>query len=277
MTVAEFLIAGEDKLKIAGIASARLDVLIILEDGLGKDRSWLLANQNEEISAAKFKQLGKTLGLRIGHRPLAYIRGFTEFYGHRFFVNESVLQPRPESETMIELLLDLVESRKSKVENWVVADIGTGSGALAITAKLELPNAEVVGVDIDPECLVVARKNAKQLKTKIKFFRGDLLSPIPYPLFPNVILANLPYVPRNVRINQSAAMEPKLAIDGGSDGLDVYRRFFDQLNTLKSKPRYILTESLPPQHSKLTQIASYAGYKLIKTTDFIQQFVVVSG
>jgi methylase of polypeptide subunit release factors len=90
-----------------------------------------------------------------------------------------------------------------------------------------------------------------------------------------VILANLPYVPINFMINQSAAMEPRIAINGGSDGLDVYRRFFDQINKLPRQPKYIFTESLPPQHKELGKIAKTSGYKLAKTQDFIQLFVLI--
>lgn len=266
MLIADFLKSSEARLNDADIGSARLDALILLEDELDKDRAWILANQDRAIKPEVLKRLEKKFELRIAHEPLAYIRGFSEFYGRRFLVNKNVLEPRPESETMIEILVNL-----PKIER--VADIGTGSGALAITAKLELPNTDVVGVDIDSKCLMVARQNAKKLKAEVKFLKGDLLQPLVangYRL--TAILANLPYVPRSVRLNQSADMEPKLAIDGGSDGLEVYRNFFDQINKLKSKPKYILTESLPPQHQQLSHIAADASYKLVKTEDLIQLF-----
>jgi methylase of polypeptide subunit release factors len=88
----------------------------------------------------------------------------------------------------------------------------------------------------------------------------------------DVILANLPYVPDSYKVNQAAAMEPKIAIFGGRDGLDVYRRFFAQLQRFSWKPNYVLTEALPPQHTELTKIAQSSGFKLFKADDFIQVF-----
>lgn len=267
MTIDKFLKTAEQSLKTAGIGSARLDSLILLEDQIGKERSWILAHPEVRLDVASLKKLNKKLALRAKHLPIAYIRGFSEFYGRRFIVNENVLEPRPESETMIELLKNLKLPGKP-----AIADVGTGSGALAITAKLELPEAVVVATDIDVKCLTVARKNAKNLGVKIGFYRGDLLSALPLGANPDVLLANLPYVPRNFHINQAAAMEPRLAIDGGSDGLDVYRKLFKQLEFLISKPRFILTESLPPQHKGLAQIAKQTGYELTKNEDLIQVF-----
>lgn len=267
MTLGELLKSAEHRLADVDIGSARLDSLILLEDELSRDRSWILAHLEVELDGKDVSNLDKKLARRAKHIPLAYIRGFSEFYGRRILVNASVLEPRPESETMIELLKKLKLPAKP-----VIADIGTGSGALAIIAKLELPKAGVLAVDIDPKCLTVARRNANNLKAKVRFYRGDLLSALPENLKVNAILANLPYVPRNLHINQAAAMEPRLAIDGGSDGLDVYRRFFEQVKALKREPEFILAESLPPQHQALSQIANQAGYKLADTEDLIQLF-----
>src|SRR3990167_2024507 len=280
MNLRDWLTQAEKKLKSAGIGSARLDVLILLEDELAKDRSWLLAHPENAMRPEELKSLNKEIHRRIKHEPIAYIRGFSEFYGRRFVVNKDVLEPRPESETMIELLKNLLCHDSAIYRDTpCIVDVGTGSGALAITAKLEITDSKVLAVDIDPKCLVVARQNAKAHGVKIKFFQGDLLSPLlstDYRLPTAILLANLPYVPRNFRINQAAAVEPRLAIFGGSDGLDVYRRLFDQLSkgtTLRGeRTEYILTESLPPQHEKLAAIAKIVGYKLKKSSDFIQLF-----
>jgi release factor glutamine methyltransferase len=157
----------------------------------------------------------------------------------------------------------------------VIADIGTGSGALAITAALELPNVTVLAVDIDPNCLLVARKNANKYDVAVQFFEGNLLAPLanlPVPMLSNIILCNLPYVPDEFHINVAAMHEPKLAIFGGTDGLDYYRTLFDQINSLDTKPSYILTESLPSQHPALLSIAAQYGYKQQVEDDFIQLF-----
>jgi len=156
----------------------------------------------------------------------------------------------------------------------IMADIGTGSGALAITAKLELPQANVIATDSDPSCLRVASQNAKKMGAQVRFLLGDLLSPInDLQIKPTILLCNLPYVPDSFQINPAALQEPRVAIFGGHDGLNVYRRLFMQLETTSLSPSFILTEALPPQHDDIATIAKGSGYKLEKVDDFIQLFV----
>src|SRR5688572_26953494 len=117
MLIADFLQKAETKLKTAGIGSAQLDCVILLEDELHKDRAWLLAHPEHEVAHTHLKKLEKQVIRRAAHEPLAYIRGFTEFYGRKFKVNKRVLEPRPESEAMIELLKQLTKHGKWKVES----------------------------------------------------------------------------------------------------------------------------------------------------------------
>ena len=267
-----FLDQATDRLKSAGIGSARLDVLILLEDALHKDRSLILAHPEIQLSPIQQKKLNKQIARRAGSEPLAYIRGFNEFYGRRFKVNKRVLEPRPESETMIELLKKLLHHKSpvSKDTPWKVADVGTGSGALGITAKLEIPDAEVDLFDIDASALAVAKHNCALHELHLRTVKRDLLrnSHKPY----DVILANLPYVPNHWQINKAAAMEPRVAIFGGKDGLDVYRRLFEQLTHFSWRPKYIPTESLPPKHLKLAEIAQAAVFQELTSQDFVQIF-----
>ncbi len=277
MRVKAFLGKATEKLKTAGIGSARLDVLILLEDALHKDRALILAHPESGLTASQQRKLNKQITRRADNEPLAYIRGFTEFYGRRFKVNRRVLEPRPESETMIELLKKLpkiqnssirqAQDKKFKIQ---IADVGTGSGALGITAKLEMPDVEVDLYDIDASALGVAKHNCALHELHLKTVKRDLLrnSHKAY----DVILANLPYVPDHWQINRAAAMEPRIAIFGGKDGLDVYRRLFEQLSHFSWRPKYVLTESLPPQHIKLAQIAREAGFLEHQNQDFIQLF-----
>ena len=268
MNLKQWLSVATKQLNDAGISSARLDCLLLAGDELSHAQAWLLAHPEAELSKTQLVRLEKNIKRRAKHEPLAYIRGFTEFYGRKFLVNKAVLEPRPESETMIELLLKLDLPKSA-----TIADIGTGSGALAITANLELPSAEVWATDIDPKCIKVALQNAKLHNVKVDFYEGDLLQSFSAKSFKlSAILANLPYVPDSWQINQAAAMEPKLAIFGGKDGLALYRQLFGQIDKLNQKPKYILTESLPPQHGKLARIASGSGYHQISEEDFIQVF-----
>lgn len=265
MTVKGWLAHATEKLNRAGISSSRLDSLILLEDTLHRDRAWLLAHPEDEISSAKLRRLERMLVKRSKHEPLAYIRGRTEFYGRIFKINRHVLEPRPESETMIELLKGLPLPPKP-----AIADVGTGCGAIGIIAKLEIPRARVDLYDISAGALAVARANEHIHELRLHVRKMDLLRRALTNY--DVILANLPYVPNHWKINEAAMAEPKIAIFGGHDGLDLYRRLFAQLERLTWSPKYVLTECLPPQQSKLAKIALVHGYKLHKSQDFIQVF-----
>lgn len=266
MTISNWLTSATKQLTSAGIGTARLDSLVLLEDVLHTDRAQLLAHPDTELTTEQQKLLSEQIARRTQHEPLAYIRGKTEFYGREFIVSSAVLEPRPESETMIELLKKLPTKERE-----AVIDVGTGSGALAITAALELGAVQVIATDIDPACLKVARSNSKKHKATIDLHQTNLIQGISAPP-QTVILANLPYVPEDYIINEAAAMEPRLAIFGGTDGLDLYRELFKQIDTQKHKASYILTESLPFQHAALAEIAQTHGYHLRKEDDFIQVF-----
>jgi release factor glutamine methyltransferase len=270
-TIASWLEQSIATLQHAGIETARLDALVLLSDELGQDKSWCLAYSEHKLQRSQVNNLNTKVAQRAQHTPLAYVRGHTEFYGREFEVTRQVLVPRPESEAMIELLKQGVGRRASGV---VICDIGTGSGCLAITAKLELPESDVYASDVDPLCLQTARANATNLHADITFLQGDLLQPYALQQTADalLLLANLPYVPTNYPINQAAAHEPKLALFSGKDGLDEYKQLFAQADTLAQKPLYIITESLLPQHTTLTEIASQAGYKLVAEQNLAQMF-----
>lgn len=272
MKLSSWLASSQAQLAEAGITTARLDCLVLLEDETEKDRAWLLSHPEYELQGSILESLHTKITQRAQHVPLAYIRGRAEFYGRDFTVSEHTLVPRPETETMVELVKELWTSSEY-AKPWVFADIGTGSGAIAITTKLELPAADVLAVDIDPQCIRVAKQNAAGLRANISIVPGDLLEPL-FGMVPaaDVLLCNLPYVPNDFSINTAATHEPKHAIFGGEDGLELYRQLFNQLRKLSPKPRYILTESLPPQHEELAAIAKAAGYAVQKTDDFIQLF-----
>lgn len=270
MTAGQFLRTGTARLKRAGIGSARLDVLILLEGALHKDRAWILARPETELNNTQARRLQRQLARRARHTPLAYIRGHSEFYGRSFKVNRFVLEPRPESETMIELLKKITERRESKAEGLNIADVGTGNGAIGITAALEIPGSVVDLYDISAGALAVAKHNTHRHELHLHARKMNLLS---RPLRPyDVILANLPYVPDKWHINEEALAEPKIAIFGGPDGLDVYRKLFHQLQRFTWKPKFVLTEALPPQHEQLAQIVRQNGFKLKTAEDFIQVF-----
>jgi release factor glutamine methyltransferase len=289
----------------AGIGTARLDCLVLLEDATSKDRSWLLAHPEFTVQGSTLYRLNRQVRRRAKHEPLAYIRGKNEFYGREFFVNAHTLEPRPETETMVTLALEVMGSRSEVKAPLFMVDIGTGSGAIAVTVKLERPDLEVCATDISENCLKIARQNAKKHQADVTFFKGDLLKPLlgsgersstlkselSGPLAVSsrrissdsnrkmgnaakaiVLLCNLPYVPDSFQVNKAARHEPGQAIFGGQDGLDLYRKLFKQVEKMPDKPLYILTEALPPQHEILKSIAKKAGFIEKFSEDFIQIF-----
>lgn len=266
VTVGRTLAQATQYLLGADIATARLDALVLLEDVTERDRAWLLAHPEFEMSSAQEAQLQKLLARRAEHVPLAFVRGRTEFYGREFVVNEAVLEPRPESETIIDLFKKLGDLPALPQ----VADVGAGSGALGITAALERPEASVDLIEIDDKALEVAKTNVDKFTLPLRAIKSDLLAQTPQEY--DVLLCNLPYVPTEFHINRAALHEPKIAIFGGPDGLDIYRQLFEQLQMVAKKPLYILTEALPSAHEALQAVATENDYTCQETDDFIQVF-----
>ena len=266
VSIKEWLVDSTKKLKEAGISSARLDSLILLEDELNLSREWLAAHDNSILNESQLSRLNKNRIRRIQREPLAYIVGTKEFYGCQFSVTPDVLIPRPETEAIIELLL----SSKNQLPT-TVFDIGTGSGILAITTKLELPSNVVIGTDISTEALNIAKRNAKNVHADVKFIQSDLLSSVPI-LQSSVLLVNLPYVPTDLITSEEITKEPPQALFSGDDGLNHYKIFWRQIRDRSAKPQCIIVESLEGQHEVMTTLAEAAGYRLEHTKDLAQQF-----
>lgn len=265
MTIGELLAAATATLTNAGIQTARLDVLILLSDVLQQDKATLLAHTDQELTSEQSAKLDSLIKKRVTHLPLAYIRGHVLFYGRDFIVSEHVLTPRPETEDMITFL-----KNTPLPDAPCIADIGTGSGCIGITAALEIPHANVDLYDIDAAALDVAQKNATALGATVAIHQSDLLKNMQKSY--DAIITNLPYVPDAYMINEAAKFEPALALFSGPDGLDHYRSFWKQIDDLESKPSIIITESLPSQHHTLAVLARISGYTLEQHTDFIQLF-----
>jgi release factor glutamine methyltransferase len=269
MKVNDYLTGAVELLSGAGITTARLDCLVLLEDILNTNRTQILAHPERDLTEVQQQKLTAMIAKRSQHIPLAYIRGKTEFYGREFIISDTVLEPRPESETLIELLLSLPANQRKNI-----VDVGTGSGALAITAALELPGSRVMALDIDTHCLDITQQNARKHQADIEIIESNLLQQFPNSIEESVVfLCNLPYVPNDFQINTAATHEPRLAIFGGPDGLDLFRRLFEQLQAKSITTLCVLCESLPPQHPQLVHIAESSGFRLTTERDFIQLFV----
>lgn len=268
MTVSEWLASSESKLKKAGIETARLDTLVLLSDALQKDKSWLLAYSDYTLQGSELKRLNTKVTQRALHMPLAYIRGHVEFYGHKFIVSPKVLVPRPESEAFLELLTTLKPTSYASI-----IDVGTGSGALAISAALLAPPHDVLATDNSESALVVAKDNANKHAVTVSFALGNLLEPIADTVLEDsVLLCNLPYVPVGYSVNKATTHEPDAALFSGAEGLDHYNELFQQITARAGKPLYILTESLGSQHETVRSLAHNAGYIEASVEGLVQLF-----
>lgn len=247
----------------AGIPSARLDAEIILAHTLRKPRTWLHAHGDESLDARVQEIAEARLALRLDRVPIAYIIGHKEFYGRRFHVSSATLIPRSESETMIELLAELPEADR----HGRLVDVGTGSGALGITAALEFPSLQVELVDIDNHALSIAKKNAATLAAPVTLSRGDLLST--YPHTAQIILANLPYVDREWKRSPETEHEPAIALFAKQQGLALIYALIDQTDATLAPGGYLFIEADARQHHVITQYAERSGLSLAASRGLI--------
>ncbi|HEY3304982.1 MAG TPA: peptide chain release factor N(5)-glutamine methyltransferase [Candidatus Binatia bacterium] len=234
LTVRQALREATALLSSAGIESARLDAEVLLAGALDLDRSQLYLHGEQTLPARAQERLRSFILRRLNHEPVAYIVGRREFWSLDFLVTPAVLVPRPETELLVETVMEyLGQFRNSKFEIRIL-EIGTGSGAIAVSLAKEIGNAEIWAPDISPGALEVARTNARRhgVEEKIHFLLGDAFMPVrDRTEFFDVIVFNPPYVrrdeldtlPRDVR-----EFEPRLALDGGPDGLDFFRRIIPE-------------------------------------------------
>lgn len=210
---------------------------LLLAQFLGKDRTWVLAHPNEPLTPPQrdlFARLVQRLAQGV---PLSYLTKVKEFYGRPFTIGPGVLVPRPETEHLIEEALNIIPERSTMT----VADIGTGSGCIAVTLALERPNIRVIATDTSKRALHIARLNAQRHNVfhSIGFLRGNLLAPLlRRHLVPDLLVANLPYATPEEYLAVRA--EPTSAIVGGDDGMTVFRAFFQQLRRSEITPRLVL-------------------------------------
>ena len=219
---------GSTQLKNAGIAEAELDARLLLQEVCGTDRNALLVHGNAEVAEEKEMQYRQMLSKRCGHIPLQHILGYQEFMGLRFQVNENVLIPRQDTEILVE------EVMRELHDGMSVLDMCTGSGCILLSLLQYSNDCRGVGVDISPKALLVAQENAKLLGITAEFREGNLFSALmPQEKF-DLLISNPPYIESEIiptLMEEVRCHEPQGALDGGSDGLDFYRRI-----SLEAKP-----------------------------------------
>lgn len=264
MNISAWLIQATKRLKDIGIMSARLDAELLLANTLRRERTYLHAHLDEPIDPRRLDIAEARLDLRLDRVPLAYILGYKEFYGRRFTVTPSVLVPRPESEDMITLLLEA--STHSLTGPHTLIDIGTGSGCLGITAKLELPQLSVTLADVSPQALAVAEKNAANLQAHVTFRQQSLLTQHVEPL--QYILANLPYVDTSWPTSPETRHEPPLALFAKDHGLALINDLIDQVPRHLLPGGTLLLEADPEQHPEIITRAKARGLRHHKTLGY---------
>lgn len=278
-TIQEALQQGAQKLAAADLQGVRLDAQVLLSHALGLERAQLYAYPDYELSEEQEREYRSLLARRAQHEPIAYILASKEFYGLDFFVDSRVLIPRPETELLVEVALAHIQSRMAASQFPVVADIGTGSGAIPIAIAVEEPRLPYLfACDISATALEVAHINCERhhVSKRVRLLQGDLLAPLPEPV--DLLLANLPYVgTREVDTMASDVLsyEPPLALFSGPNGLDLLLRLCTEAKksaTLKNggmmlleigyqqcKPLTHALRALWPQ-ARVTCKKDYAGW-----------------
>lgn len=241
------------KLSALGIEDALLEAELLLRQALEMERTGFYSGLDGELTSLELTKLEELLAQRLARRPNAYIRHVKEFYGLEFYVDERVLIPRPETELLVEKALEVARqyTRNPRVfysplsvngegpavrsidseSSFSIADIGTGSGAIAVALAVNLPDAEIYATDISEAALEVAEINCQKHRVadRTHLLRGDLLTPLNQSV--DIIVANLPYIPDTEldRLAPEVSLyEPRSALSGGQDGLDYIRRLLEQ-------------------------------------------------
>jgi release factor glutamine methyltransferase len=264
MTLFEVLKGSADVLKDHRVENPRLNAELLLAQCLGFSRETLYANLRREIQTEEKKALDELLRRRMAGEPLQYLLGHQEFWSVDLKVDPRVLIPRPETEVLVDQALSILATPSGRVPR--VLDIGTGSGAIVIALTNEFEEIFAVATDISQEALQVAKDNARKVGVgqRIRFVRGDLLHPF-RPLTDGVfdlILSNPPYICRSdieELTREVKDHEPRLALDGGEDGLDFYRRMSRQVPSYLRKGGWLLVEIGQGQGTEISTLFEQSG------------------
>lgn len=270
-TVVDRIAAARERLQSAGIkaADARLDAEVLARHALGWDRAALIARGREAEPDGFGETFDELIGRRAAREPVAQIRGTREFWGLDFEVSRDVLTPRPETEMIVEEALAFAAAHPCRR----VVDVGTGSGCLAVAIAHSRPGLDVCAIDLSPEALAVARRNAARhgVDDRIVFLQGDLLAPLTERA--DLIVANPPYVPNRDAGHMSPEVvshEPHVALFGGPEGLEIARRLLTQAPAHLAPGGRLIVEFGFGQEPELTELAEMAGWQVIRVREDLQ-------
>ena len=256
MKIQELLQYGQNKLKHT--KSPHLDAEVLLSYVINKPREYVLTHSDEDVPADKIKKFNDLITRRAKHEPVAYLINKKEFYGRDFHVDNRVHIPRPATE-------DIVDAIKNKLPadfSGTIADIGTGSGIIAITLALEFPRATIIATDISQDALKVAQQNTTRLNVaeRITFLLGDLLDPLKSPV--DIIVANLPYGWKGGWTDdREVFFQPKKSFDGGKNGLIYIKKLITDLPNHLNKDGQCFLEFDPRQKNAIIALLSKTNFK----------------
>ena len=272
MTIKDIIIEYSQKLDHIS-DTPRLDVEILLEKALGDvDSLYIRLNLNKEVTEDEFNIFNNLIEDRLNGRPIAYIVGNREFMGLDFYVQEGVLIPRPDTEALVEEIIELCKDKK----DLSLLDIGTGSGAITVSLAKYLNNADVKSFDISEIALEIGKKNAinNNVEDKIEFIKSDLFSAIKdTDIQFDVIVSNPPYIPKKdieTLHTQVKDYEPYNALEGGEDGLDFYRDITEQSVNYLKQNGILAYEVGHDQAQDVAEIMKNNGYTKIYTKKDLQ-------
>lgn len=264
ITIQQILTLITKRLGASGIDTAALDARMLVAHALKLPIESLVRDAQRVLDAYEIEAIEILVKRRVQREPISHIIGMRGFWKHDFLVSKDVLTPRPDSETMIE---GLVKLRPEKNAPLTILDLGTGSGCLLLSVLDEYPQSRGVGVDKSEAALAVAHANAERLKLTIRadFIVSDWLSNVDINLRADIVLMNPPYIPTRELLTLEKDVrdyEPHLALDGGEDGLDDYRKIFSQLSLYLSNHPLILIEVGVNQAANVAEIGRTSGMKL---------------
>jgi release factor glutamine methyltransferase len=229
----EALQSATQTLRRAGIADAPVEAELLLGHVLGMSKTQLYMEPEKRLTSAKTKHLWKLVQRCLDHEPVAYILGHCEFYGIDFSIDSCTFIPRPETELLVEQVVELVHRISHQGKQIAIADVGTGCGAIAVSLALALPQAKIYATDISASALRVAGMNCRRhaVSSQVELLQGNLLEPLSQPV--DMIVANLPYIKDCEFKDLSPEIrqfEPTTALAGGRDGLDTIRQMLEQMS-----------------------------------------------
>ena len=244
----------------AGVDSPRLDAGLVLAMALGCDRGHLHAHPEKLVPADAFATAEALAQRRIGREPMAYILGEREFWSMSFLISSDVLIPRPESELLVDRAVALLGRR----EESEILDLCAGSGAVGMAILRELPQAQVTLLDVCPKALVVARRNAEKfaLESRTRLIASDLLQALDCGKEFDLIVSNPPYVASGELdglMPEVSLYEPRLALDGGADGMDLIRRIIGEAPVYLGRGGFLLIEMDPRQMAEAESFSEQIG------------------